>query len=308
MPANLTIACPAKLNLALAVAPPLGPAAGPKRGYHPICSWFAAIGLADDLTLEALPVGTESRYAITWAPDAPRPSPIDWPIDQDLAVRAHRLVEQHARRALPVAMTLRKRTPVGGGLGGGSSDAAGMIRGLDALFALGLSAPHQHALAATLGSDIAFFLDHAASIDAPPRPALVTGLGEELRRLERVPAWAVLIIPAFGCPTGPVYKAFDADFPPRFRQDEVFALVESAIARGRIDSRALFNDLARPAEAVAPALAGLRRDAALAAAAPLHVTGSGSTLFALADSPATAADLAARLAPLPAATIIAPLL
>lgn len=295
----MLIPCWAKLNLTLAVGPPLGPEAGPKRGFHPIASWFAAVGLADDLELTPLRPGEPSRYVIEWADDAPRPSPIDWPIEKDLAVRAHRLLEARAGRPLPIAMTLRKRTPVGGGLGGGSSDAAGLIRGVNDLFALGLDEPAQHALAATLGSDIAFFLDTGVPLDQPPRPALVTGLGDELRRLERVPGWAVLILPPFGCPTGPVYRAFDAAVPPRFRVDEVFALAEAAIARGRLDGSALFNDLARPAEAVAPDLAPLRRRVAERLGTSVHVTGSGSTLFALvpdADAARSAAGSLAGLA------------
>jgi 4-diphosphocytidyl-2-C-methyl-D-erythritol kinase len=298
--------CPAKLNLALAVGGPLGPEAGARRGFHPICSWFVAVSLGDDLELARRPEhdGPESHYQITWAHDAPRPSPIDWPIEKDLAVRAHRLLEHHAGKPLPIDAHLRKRIPVGGGLGGGSSDAAGMIRGVNALFDLRLDEHTQHAIAMQLGSDVAFFLDAA---ETNPRPAIVSGLGEELRRVDRVPAWVVLIAPAFGCPTGNVYRTFDSALPPRFKQDEIYALVESSLTRGRIDPLALFNDLARPAEAVAPELAPLRQRCSARTGKPVHITGSGSTMFILEASEPAAQAAARALATEPVATVISTL-
>jgi 4-diphosphocytidyl-2-C-methyl-D-erythritol kinase len=291
----MLLRCRAKINLALAVAPPLGAEAGPRQGFHPICSLFAPVELGDDLLLERLAPGTPSRFNIAWADDAPVPSPIDWPLEKDLMVRAHAALERHTQKPLPVAATLRKRTPVGGGLGGGSADAAAMFRGLDALFALALPEPTLHALAQTLGSDLAFFIDAACPPTDAPRPALVTGLGEEIRRLERVPGAAVLIFPPFGCPTGAVYQSFDAALPPRFRQDEVFALAERAVRTGRYESDGLFNDLAAPAMRVRPALAELRRAAADRLARPVHVTGSGSTLFALAATLPEASAMAEAL-------------
>jgi 4-diphosphocytidyl-2-C-methyl-D-erythritol kinase len=323
----MRITCPAKLNLALAVGPPLGAEAGAKRGFHSIASWFVPVGLADELVIEPLSAGAggaggaagaggaggagrASSLSIEWAADAPRPSPIDWPIEKDLAYRAHRLLERHAGRALPAALRLIKRVPVGGGLGGGSADAAGAIRGLNRAFALGLSAAQERALGAELGSDVAFFLDDedaaspAGGEHAGPRPALVTGLGEELRRLTRVPGWAVLIVPGFGCPTGAVYKAFDAALPERFRQDEVYALIESAIGAQRIEPAALFNDLTPPAERVAPDLAPLRRACAKAIGEPVHVTGSGSTMFAWFAGQSEAERAAAALRGLPVATVV----
>lgn len=269
----LKLSAPAKVNLALAVGPPR-----PSDGYHPICSWMCPISLADDLTLTRLEDDRLSRYAIVWHQDAPRPSPIDWSITRDLGVCAHQLLEKEAARPLPLQMKLEKRVPVGGGLGGGSSDAAAVLLGVRALFELDIPDARLLELAMSLGSDVAFFLS--------PRPSIVEGLGERLTPAPHVSAHALLIIPEFGCPTGAVYKAFDADPPAALDDRRVHALASAA----RIDTHALFNDLASPAERVAPALAPLRARAADAIAHPVHVTGSGSTLFAVFESAADAED------------------
>lgn len=272
----------AKVNLALAVGPPLPADAAGKGGFHPIASWMHAIDLHDQIELEATgPRGGPGRSTcrVLVADDAPRPTPIDWPLELDLAVRAHRLLEAHVGSTLPVHLIVRKRTPVGGGLGGGSADAAAVLRGVDALFDLNLGESALATLAAKLGSDIAFFIDDAAPLGAPPRPALVSGLGDRIRRTPRRRVQPiVLIVPAFGCPTGPVYKAFDAFHPGPLREREVADLFD---ADGPINTASLFNDLTAPAEHVAAPLGPLRERAAELVASPVHVTGSGSTLFAL---------------------------
>ena len=128
MPASVRVAAPAKLNLALSVGPPN------VDRMHPISSWMVTVDLFDDLDVARLPDGSLSRYAIEWHPEARRRTPIDWSISKDLAVRAHLAIERLVGRPLPLQMRLRKRIPVGGGLGGGSSDAAAMIRAVDAIF------------------------------------------------------------------------------------------------------------------------------------------------------------------------------
>jgi len=279
----------AKVNLALSVGPPLPPSA-PKAGYHPIASWMACIDLADELTLAALPESRPSSYEFTLASDAPRPSPIDWPVEKDLAVRAHRLLEQTVGKRLPVALTLIKRVPVGGGLGGGSSDAAAMLLAVRDLYRLDLTNHQLATLAAQLGSDIAFFLDDNCTQPSsgnvehrpPAPPALVTGLGDQLQRVPRINLPILLLIPPFGCPTGPVYKAYDRN-PVALRSRLIEELIALATAPSgpQLDPRQLFNDLAGPAGLVEPRLqVYLDRIPALARLS-VHLTGSGSTMFTL---------------------------
>ncbi len=288
----------AKVNLALAVGPPLPAAAGggAHAGFHPICSWMHAIDLFDDLELVRLPEGEASRYDIAWAADAPRPSPIDWPVEKDLCVRAHRGIEIQAGRPLPLALTLRKRTPVGGGLGGGSADAAAMIRAVDAMFDLHMRDVARAALARSLGSDVLFFLT-APALNQPPSAAIVSGLGDVLETAPKACAWLMLILPPMGCPTGPVYRAFDALAHAPLRDSQVRTLAAGAAEHdGRVDSAALFNDLSEASFTVAPGLREIRDRAAHALGRPVHVTGSGSTLFAVCASRAEAHVACAKVA------------
>ncbi|MBC7835388.1 MAG: hypothetical protein H7Y88_09860 [Phycisphaerales bacterium] len=291
MSETLTLRAHAKINLALWVG-----AADPKStppGMHPICSWMVPIELTDTLMLRQLKKGEPSRYVLEWGADAPRPSPIDWPIEKDLTARAHRLLEERAGRALPVELRLAKRTPVGGGLGGGSSDGAACLMGVNRLFELGLNGDELRRLSARLGSDVAFFIEDEAKEGGagPARGAVVSGFGDVVERLGAGPREAVvLVLPPFGCPTGAVYRAFDARPDAGDRSGRVRELARSAAGvergdvPGEIPFEGLFNDLAGPACDVEPRLGEvLRRLWAVGVGA--HVTGSGSTVFAPVGAP-----------------------
>ena len=142
--------CPAKVNLVLAVGRPRA-----QDGYHPICSWMTPVSLHDELLIA--PTDGPTRFAVQWADDAPQTSPIDWLMEKDLAFRAHAMLEHATGRQLPVNVTIRKRIPVGAGLGGGSSDAAGMLLALNSLFSLGQTVEQLAAIAVKLGATKAQF-------------------------------------------------------------------------------------------------------------------------------------------------------
>lgn len=270
----------AKVNLALAVGPPLPPG-GVHAGYHPIASWMHAIDLHDEITLTH---AAETRYDLAWADG----TPIDWAPDADLCVRAHRALESLTGRTLPILLRVRKSIPAGGGLGGGSADAGAVLLALRDLFALELDDRTLAACAHALGTDIPFFVDPDAwRAGQAPRPAIVSGLGDRIERTERRSHPLTLICPPFGCPTGAVYRAFDAD-PTRICDE---AKVR-ALAAGPIDPHALFNDLTGPAERVEPRLHELRTQLGDALGLPVQVSGSGSTLFCFA-----AAETVRRVAP-----------
>ncbi len=281
-PRTITRSAHAKVNLALAVDRAIQD--GDRAGMHPIASWMAPIDLADRLETTELPEDRFSRYAILWADDAPqRSSEIDWSVRDDLAVRAHLLMEREVGRTLPVQMKLEKRVPVGAGLGGGSSDAAAMLLAVNELFALNMGENKLVKLAAELGSDVPFFL--RARGDAGGH-AIVTGLGNELETVPAVAGDLVLILPEFGCPTGRVYHAFDE----RFDDPEVSGgagsdhefregLVRELAGLGRLDHDELFNDLALPAERVEPRVGAVRGEVSRLIGVTPHVTGSGSAMF-----------------------------
>lgn len=291
-----------KINLALAVGPP-EPAGSAKPGWHRICSWFAPVLLHDELTLTRLDdERAPSAFEISWCDDAPVVSTIDWAVEKDLSVRALRLLEQRVGRPLGVKMSLRKRIPVGGGMGGGSSDAASMLLAVDRLFDLQLGRDELRALGAKLGSDVAFFIDDEIDAgvdeadddegdvdpivadlrrawDRPPRSAVVSGFGETIERVETPSEDVLLIVPGFGCPTQAVYQAFDANPTARVDEERVRVLVEQAADEGAIPAMELFNDLAEPAAVVEPRLAEVMKRVLAPTQIPVYVSGSGSTLF-----------------------------
>lgn len=275
-PSVLALA-PAKLNLALSVGAP-----GVDR-MHPIASWMVTVDLHDELLITRLPEESLSRYAILWHGEARRRSDIDWSITKDLAVRAHLSLEEHVGRTLPLQLKLEKRIPIGGGLGGGSSDAAAMLHGVNALYDLGMSVDELAEIASGLGSDVAFLV-HGGS-------AVVEGIGERIEAHEGPPdLHVVLAFPAASCPTGPVYGAFDRSLADPARRPDA-ARVRRLVGP-RLAADACFNDLAEPALAVAPTLRDDLDELANLAERPVHVSGSGSTLFVVCDDPMHAAALA----------------
>lgn len=287
MTGSLTVLAPAKLNLALAVGAPVADRLG-VVGMHPICSWMVTVDLFDELLLTRLSSGRLSRYAILWHEDAKRRSDIDWSIAKDLAVQAHQAMEEHIGRSLPVQLKMEKRIPVGGGLGGGSSDAAAMLRGLNDLFQLGLSPDELAEIGIEIGSDVAFLVRGGS--------AIVEGFGECIERHDSPPdLHAALVFPEVSCPTGEVYALFD-EFSPRnhvLRSREVRELVS---ARDMTDLEELmFNDLMMAALQVAPSLLEQLDQVAELAERPARISGSGSSIFVLCDDEVHAQALASAV-------------
>ena len=177
----LTRMCPAKVNLFLKVI------GRRPDGYHNLITVMQPLSLADELTL------TLTGKAIGLACDHPE-LPQD---ERNLAYRAAQVFQAARGQKFGVEIRLKKNIPVAAGLGGGSSNAAGVLIGLNALHGYPLSYGTLHRLAARLGADVPFFLLGG--------PALGRGIGTELTPL-RLPAyWYVLVNPGFAVPTGWVY-------------------------------------------------------------------------------------------------------
>ena len=284
-PNTIFIQAPAKVNLALAVgrAEPAPSSDSPSNSLHPICSWMVGVSLYDDLTLTALEADRFSRYSIDWHEEALRRSDIDWSITKDLAVRAHLLLEEIFGKALPVQLRLQKRIPVGGGLGGGSSDAAAMLIGCNRLFDLGLSDDELINVASRIGSDVPFFIE--------AKSAIVEGFGEQISK-QPVPEelHLVLCFPEEVSNTGEVYRQFD-----EVGNGDSTAVVDLSTARQTVhhlcnnnsiagQRDAFFNDLAEAAYQQYPALRSHKDRLHELTELPVHMSGSGSTLFLVCDN------------------------
>ena len=174
---------PAKLNLFLHV---VGRRAD---GYHLLQSAFTLIDAADTL-----------RFRVREDGGIRRVSELEGvPPESDLAVRAARLLQAETGTRLGADIELDKRLPMGGGLGGGSSDAATTLLVLDRLWATGLGRPALQALGARLGADVPFFVFG--------RNAWVEGIGERLTPLDLPPAWYLVLVPGVGVPTAAIFGA-----------------------------------------------------------------------------------------------------
>jgi 4-diphosphocytidyl-2-C-methyl-D-erythritol kinase len=207
------------------------------------------------------------------------------PCDEtNLVHRAARALSEHAERAAPgprlnrgLSIHLSKHVPVGGGLGGGSSDAARTLRGLNRLWNFDLPREQLHAIGAQVGSDVPFFL-HGPS-------AVCSGRGEIVAPA-RVPRarWALLVLSTSPVPTRGVYAKFD-----ELRLGDVgFGEAQppwqewADLSAGPLLSR-LRNDLEPAAFALVPQLGRLRDALELSLARVIRLTGSGGTLFTLFD-------------------------
>ena len=268
---------PGKINLHLRV--------GPVRpdGFHPLCSWMATVGLFDtlDFTLQ------ETPGLVTLTCDAP--PGIEVPTDKrNLVVRAAELLRNETTQTLPgVAVHLTKVIPTGGGLGGGSGNAAVALRTLDRLWRLDLPEDRLMSLAATLGSDVPFFLSSGS--------AWCRGRGEILAPASPpTPGWAVLVFPPMTSPTAGVYRQFDAIGAPADWDTAIDAADWSSLPAEPLLSR-LVNDLEPPAFSLYPVLSEVRQAVEHRWHRPVRMSGSGSTLFSLFDT-AGEADAAAKVA------------
>ena len=272
----LSASAPAKINWTLDV---LG-----RRpdGYHEVATVMSAISLSDEITVSSAP---EWRVTVD-APDGVRDELAG---DENLVHRAAlAFAAAYRERVRPAHIHLTKRIPLAAGLGGGSSDAATTLRLLAELHGID-DRGKLHELAASLGSDVPFFLDGGT--------ALATGRGETLRSLpEPAVAWSVLLVPPLHLDrkTARLYSllahsdysdgAHSASLVGRLTEGGV-TIVESDIS----------NTFERAADDAFPGLARYRRLLTDAAGVPAHLCGAGPSLFALATNERVAHDAAGAL-------------
>lgn len=194
----------------------------------------------------------------------------------------------HAEPSPPgVAVHLTKRIPTGGGLGGGSGDAAATLIALNHLWNVGLKPDDLSALGARLGSDVPFFF-------AAPS-AWCTGRGDIVRGVPPPrAAWAVLVLPDLHVSTPAVYRRYDEHAGFGQWDDAVDVPGWTALPTLSLLQR-MINDLEVPAFEIVPALGRLRAEIEQTIGRIVRMSGSGSTLFTLFDEQAEALAAAGRI-------------
>lgn len=284
------VAAPAKLNLLLRVL------SRDSDGYHGLETLFCLVDLADDLVAERRD-GTGATIEVAGADVGPA--------DQNLAVRAARLVLEATGHRFGVHFRLTKRIPVEAGLGGGSSDAAAALLLVNHLAGRAIPRHELLQLAARLGSDVPFFLSGAPL-------ALGWNRGERLLTLPPLPpAPALLLVPPVPVPTAEAYAWVDAARQSAGRRGAVALDLEALSTWGDI-GRMAGNDFESVVFGRHPEVRAAFE--ALVGTRPLvcRMSGSGSTLFAVYRSARDRDDAAMMLGRkhgrlVPASTLAAPL-
>jgi 4-diphosphocytidyl-2-C-methyl-D-erythritol kinase len=242
----LTCAAPAKLNLFLHII------GRREDGYHLLQTLFRFLDFGDTVSVVPRRDGIIERVGKV----------AGVPPEEDLVVRAARLLQQSAGVRAGAQISLEKRLPLGGGLGGGSSDAATTLIALNRLWGLRWPRARLQELGLRLGADLPVFLFG--------RSAFAQGVGERLQEAALAPAWYLVLIPPVSVSTASVF----AD-PELTRDSSPIKILRFSAGPGRND---LEGVVCRQYPEVARHLQWLR------AFAPAAMTGSGACVFAAFDS------------------------
>jgi len=268
---RLYIEARAKVNLYLEI---LGVRAD---GFHEIESLMAPVSLHDRIWLTPTNGGV----------DLSCPSMPDLPIEKNLSYKAASAFLKAAAIGKGVFIEVEKNIPDGAGLGGGSSDAAAVLKGMSLLFPESVSAENILKAAASIGSDVPFFLGDGA--------AWVRGRGEKIKAAIglRGPVPAVLVYPGFAVSTAWAYSEYDRV------SDSLTSILESARnppppGAACLHGTGLYNTFEKCVFSARPMLGAIKSGLLEAGARGALMSGSGSTVFGLFDS-GEAADRAAAV-------------
>jgi 4-diphosphocytidyl-2-C-methyl-D-erythritol kinase len=252
------VAAPAKINLCLHV--------GEKRadGYHDLESLVAFAGLGDEIVLapgEDISLQLDGPFGSALAAD-----------ESNLALRAARLLAESAHARAGARIRLTKNIPVAAGLGGGSADAAAVLRGLVRLWNLPLDRSIRREIAAVIGADVPVCIDSAA--------AWMEGRGERVTPLPALPSlWLLLANPRVAVPTAQVF-AMLRERRGLGMQCPLTAFEDACAVVHFL--RSTTNDLEAPALAFAPVIGDVLEEMRRLPGVPLaRMSGSGATCFGL---------------------------
>jgi len=274
----------AKLNLYLRVLNKR------RDNFHNLSTLFARIDLADTIILKerkdsAIKIKCNSRQV---------------PKDKtNLCYRAAALLKQESKLSFGLEIEIKKRIPVGAGLGGGSTNAASVLLGLNKYWGLNLPKTRLVKLAAKLGSDVAFFVYDT-------KFALGSRRGEKIKplaSLERLKLWFILVYPGIKVSTPLVYRRFDhcRQAGSKFSQltiprHDVKILISELLKRGhRASSEFLFNSLEVVTAGFYPAVNQVKKALYGMGLEKVMMSGSGPAVFAICGSQKQAQDLSGRL-------------
>ena len=266
----MSLTAAGKVNLALEV---LGKRAD---GYHELATVMQTVDLADRLVLE----DADELALTSSSPDVPADA-------RNLALRAAAALREAAKVDRGVRIRLDKRIPVAAGLGGGSTDAAATLLGLNRLWGLRWTRARLADIAVTLGMDVPFFLEGGV--------ALATGRGEKLSALGGGPLALVLVNPGTALSTATVYGRVT---PAMYSTGEhARGMVEALRVRkpARV-AASLYNGLEAAVVEVSPELTRMRAALVAAGALGAAMSGSGPTVFGVARSFEQARQIRARMA------------
>ena len=251
----LCVPAPAKINLFLHIV------GRRPDGYHLLQTAFRMLDWGDEITLQRRDDGLILRTS-----DVP-----GVPAESDLVVRAARALQAASGSRFGADIGVLKRIPMGGGLGGGSSDAASVLLALNRLWGCGLSRQALQDLGLKLGADVPFFIFGET--------AFAEGVGEALRSLAVPPAWYVVVAPPVSVPTAEIFSAKELT-----RDTEILIMQGFAAHKTRNDMQAV---VCMKYPKVAESLEWLSQygDA--------RMSGSGACLFAPFDTEGQARQVAA---------------
>ena len=273
----MKIRAPAKINLGLRVV-------GKRSdGYHLLDTIMVPVSLYDEIDVRKVRATSKKQ-----AGDAPIKITCDHPDvpqgEENIVYRAAQLILKKTHRAQPISIHIKKNIPVGAGLGGGSSDAAATLVGLNRLFKLRLSVATLKKMALSLGADVPFFIQ--------ARPMRAQGIGEQLRPLRDLPHfWAVIIYPGFPVSTAWVY----GNLGRKLTKPIVNTSIAPSLKSFDGFTRPLENDLEGVTLKRYPKIGVLKQKLLHEGALRVLMSGSGSSVFGIFVSKQAAAKAFRRL-------------
>jgi len=268
---KLTLKSPAKINLFLEVLK--------KRddGYHEIVSLIQAVDLCDELVLE------KRKKGVVVTCDHP-----DCPTDEsNLAFKAASMLLEEETTKEGVSIHIKKKIPISAGLGGGSSNAAATLKGINRLFELELPDKKLHDLASRIGSDVPFFLYSGQ--------ALVKGRGEKIKPINIMyrDYWLVLVCPGFEVSTRWAYQNVKISLTKERKEFNLKSLENGSVFFKAL--RSFRNDLEEVVSKRYPVVQKIKEILENSGALKSSMSGSGPTVYGVFDRKPQAEEVAKKL-------------